>query len=310
MPPRPDRPGAPEFTTGQGAASSASHLPQFGSPQVAPPPRPPQYKAPPVLPRKSHSFKGPPRRVFVAEIRPGPNKFRPPYKAPWHFNHGPREAYHAWRHSQWQEQRAGSQPPAEPSHTPTRRHQRAASSALASREPIVLCMDWHGVLDRGWNQATRTFTPSARAAILNFCQQNQPVIFAILSFSAERNHQSYWATGIGPALRDLESFLPEYISVLGAQFCARVGANGKARFSQTLRPRPSNIFIDDKPIICRELRKTGAIVIQSNPNDPTGLQDDLLAAQQAIDARGRNNLPVARYLQNSELLFESQGGRR
>ena len=204
--------------------------------------------------------------------------------------------------------RAGSQPPPEPSRPP-RQHQRAASSALANREPIVLCIDWHGVLDCGWNQASRVFTPSARAAILNFCQQNQPVIFAILSYSAEHNHQSYWAAGIGPALRDLESFLPEYIHVLGAQCSARVGANGKARFSQTLRPHPPNIYIDDKPIICRELRKTGAIVIQSNPNDPQGLQDDLLAAQQAIDARGRNNLPIARNLQDSELLFEFQGRR-
>ena len=173
----------------------------------------------------------------------------------------------------------------------------------------MLCIDWHGVLDRGWDQGQRAFTPSARAAILNFCQQNQPVIFAILSYSAEHNHQSYWAAGIGPALRDLESFLPEYIQVLGAQCSARVGQNGKARFSQTLRPHPPNIYIDDKPIICRELRKTGAIVIQSNPNDPQGLQDDLLAAQQAIDARGRNHLPIARYLQDSELLFEFQGRR-
>ena len=174
----------------------------------------------------------------------------------------PREAYHAWRHSHWQEQRAGFATAA--------RTVAPTSRALANREP-VLCIDWHGVLDRGWNQATRTSTSSARAAILNFCQQNQPLIFAILSFSAEHNH---WATGIGAALRDLESFLPEYISVLGAQCSARVGANGKARFSQTLRPHPPNVFIDDKLIIWRELRKTGAIVIQCNPSNPTGLQDD------------------------------------
>ena len=124
----------------------------------------------------------------------------------------------------------------------TTTHQRAASSALANPEPIVLCIDWHGVLDRGWNQAQRVFTPSARAAILNFCQQNQPVIFAILSYSAEHNHQGYWAAGIGPALRDLESFLPEYIRVLGAQCSARVGPNGKARFSQCcVRTFPTSI---------------------------------------------------------------------
>ena len=63
-----------------------------------------------------------------------------------------------------------------------------------------------------------------------------------------------------------------------------------------------------EPIMCRELRKPEAIVIQSSPADPQGLQDDLLAAQQAMDARGRNNLPVARYLQDSELLFESLEG--
>ena len=85
------------------------------------------------------------------------------------------------------------------------------------------------------------------------------------------------------------------------------GYQRKGAVFQTLLLHPPNIFIDDKPIICRELRKTGAIVIQSNPSDPQGLQDDLLAAQQAIDARGRNNLPVARYLQDSELLFEPQG---
>ena len=78
VPPRPDRQGAPEVTVGQGAASSASQLPQFGSPQTAPTPRPPQYTAPPVLPTQGKaSFKGPPHRVFVAEIRPGPNEFPP-----------------------------------------------------------------------------------------------------------------------------------------------------------------------------------------------------------------------------------------
>ena len=77
----------PEVTTGQGAASSASQ----GTPQVAPPPQPP-VQGPPVLPTQGQSsFKGPPHRVFVAEIRPGPNEFRPPYKAPSHFGHGPRE---------------------------------------------------------------------------------------------------------------------------------------------------------------------------------------------------------------------------
>ena len=193
------------------------------------------------------SFKGPPHRVFVAEIRPGPNEFRAPYRAPWHFDHGPRLAFHAWDYARWQEQqargRSGSQPPPEPSQPPPRQHHRAASSALANREPIALCIDWHGVLDRGWNQSQRVFTASARAGILNFCQQNQPVVLAILSYSAEQNHTGYWAAGIGPALNYLERFLPEYITVLGAQCTARVGANGKARFSQTLRPHPPNIYI-------------------------------------------------------------------
>ena len=63
-------------------------------------------------------------------------------------------------------------------------------------------------------------------------------------------------------------------------------------------------LIDDKPIICRECRKTGAIVIQSVPDDRQALQDDLLAAQQAIDAIGRNNLRVARWLEDRELLHD------
>ena len=85
----------------------------------------------------------------MAEIRPGPNEFAPPYRAP---------------QEQQARGRAGSQPPPEPSRPP-RQHQ-----SLANREPIALCIDWHGVLDRGWNQAQRVFTPSAQAAILNFCQ--------------------------------------------------------------------------------------------------------------------------------------------
>ena len=107
VPPRPNRPVAPEVTAGQGAASSASQLPQFGSPQTAPDPRPPQYKAPPVLPTQGKaSFKCPPHTFFVAEIRPGPDEFRPPHRAPWHFDHGPRLAYHAWDYARWQEQQA------------------------------------------------------------------------------------------------------------------------------------------------------------------------------------------------------------
>ena len=82
---------------GQGEASSASQLPQFGSPQTAPHPC--------CRPRKA-SFKGPPHSVFVAEIRPGPNEFPPPHRAPWHFDHGPRLAYHAWDYARWQEQQA------------------------------------------------------------------------------------------------------------------------------------------------------------------------------------------------------------
>ena len=66
VPPRPDRPGAPEVTVGQGAASSASQVPQFGSPQTAPNRRPPQYKAPPVLPTQGKaSFKGPPHNLWL-----------------------------------------------------------------------------------------------------------------------------------------------------------------------------------------------------------------------------------------------------
>ena len=155
----------------------------------------------------------------------------------------------------------------------------------------------HGVLDRGWDGRNRAFYPAARAAFLISANKTN---LSFLPSSHTVPNTTTQATG---------PHMPEYISVLGAQCTARVGVNGKARYSQSLRPHPPNIFIDDKPIICRELRKTGAIVIQSVPTDPQGLQDDLLAAQQAIDARGRNNLPVARYLQDSELLFESTGRR-
>ena len=47
-----------------------------------------------------------------------------------------------------------------------------AEATLASRDTLVLCIDWHGVLDRGWDHRRRVFFPVARAAILNVCQES------------------------------------------------------------------------------------------------------------------------------------------
>ena len=119
---------------------------EFDNPQIAPPPITPQFKAPPVLltPGKS-TVKGPPHRLFVADIRPAEHR-------------GTlitvRATPTTTRYAQWQEQqargRSGSQPP------PSRAVAAASTTALEGsfkrldiEESANRSIDGHGVLDRG-----------------------------------------------------------------------------------------------------------------------------------------------------------------
>ena len=116
VPPRPDRPGAPEVTADQGAASSAHHLPHFGKPQVAP--------VGGRLSTRLHQY-----CQLGEHLRSGPGQTSSVH----HTEHVPRNAFHAWQTAQWQEQqargRSGSQPPPEPSNPPPRHHHKAASTS-------------------------------------------------------------------------------------------------------------------------------------------------------------------------------------
>ena len=111
----------------------ATHRRASRSSQIQPPPAPPKQKA---RPRSSSAT--PIAGSVVSEIRTGPNEFRAPYKAPWHFDHGPRNAFHAWHYAQWQEQqargRAGSQPPPELSNPPPRHHHAEGSFKRPSEQ--------------------------------------------------------------------------------------------------------------------------------------------------------------------------------
>ena len=276
------------------------------------------YKAAPrVAPKASPKadFKGPPHALFVNKVQGGEGAAtRAPSKPPpaQVTGHRTKQAYHKWaQEARAEEEEAEAQAAA----------QGAASSSrparvLATRTEATIVFDWHQVLDKAWvenKQATWStargshghFEPAFTDALRAFVLEHLPVCIAILSFCSRASAEWYEVHFLREAVDQLHAVLPSSTRVRFGQTFARTGPEGKAQQLSQIDP-PVSVVIDDNKWICKECRKTGALVVQaSKGGDVDQLLYELDEASRLIKEVGRDNLPRARKLEARELLYEA-----
>ena len=171
----------------------------------------------------------------------------------------------------------------------------------SERVQINVVLDWHKCLDRGWDYNRGAFTNRTALAINSLCTALRPCALNILSFALE-NAPLYLRRDLIPAQRQLEALPARPAFVRVAQVRERVGPNGKGRQLHFVQ---AHFFVDDKPQILAECRRTGCVCIRAYPAaGEQGLIDNLLEIQQWVDQVGRSNLRSARRLADSELSYE------
>ena len=90
-----------------------------------------------------------------------------------------------------------------------------------------------------------------------------PVRLRICSFTGQSQADWYWTNNIEPCLSQLrEAFTSPTIRVTASQVFQRTGTDGKVCKLSNLTPVAPHVFIDDNPYICKEARRTNAIVIE------------------------------------------------
>ena len=96
------------------------------------------------------------------------------------------------------------------------------------------------------------------------------------------------------------------IRVTAQQCFQRTGEGGKIHTLSTLEPRRPHVIIDDNAEICKEARRTNALVVQVNKRlGVIGLVDELRVLRNTIQFYNRDRLypafvlPPHRYLPNS-----------
>ena len=306
----------------QGAAPGASDAEQAGAQQpvtppksppgalpvkrppasLGPPPPPIVRKAPPSEPRQG--YKGPPHGAFVRGIRSrSPQGDRPPRNKPKpltlvHPQHRARNSYHEWAKGQG---KGSAAPEGAAFGAPRPPPQVTPGTPPSERVQINVVLDWHKCLDRGWDYNRGAFTNRTALAINSLCTALRPCTLNILSFALE-NAPLYLRRDLIPAQRQLEALPARPAFVRVAQVRERVGPNGKGR---QLHFAQAHFFVDDKPQILAECRRTGCVCIRAYPAaGEQGLIDNLLEIQQWVDQVGRSNLRSARRLADSELSYE------
>ena len=293
-----------------GAADGALGAHQPVTPPKTPPKRPPApavpWKAPPsttvVPPRPGVVvYKPPPHGAFVAIIGKDPagGRVRPPPSNLVHPNHRARRAREDWDRNNPQPAGAalgapGPRPPPPPLY-------RAPQRQVAGRPKVVVIFDWFGVLSRSWDTRLRRFSNRFLLAFNRFLFELRPIEVGICSY-ADTNRERYLRDCLRPAREQIVNLQASPADFWLLQTTQRTGPEGKASF---LHQVSTNYFVDDNPLICRECRRTGCVVVRADPSaGEQGLLDDLDNIQQNLEARDRDNLPTARQLAHAEFLFD------
>ena len=276
-----------------------------------------RYKAVPdyppgAVPQRPPQYKGPPHEVFVRNVagREGAEA-RSTSKPPPPQVTGNRQklAYHAWYQQQRAEEEA--QAAAEGAATSSR-----VPRVLASRTEITVVFDWHNVLDKAWVEAKGATWQTQRGshgyfkvpfteALKAFVIDHRPVCLAILSYCSRSSAAWFEHHFLQEAAYCLTHDLPSSTRLRYGQTFSRTGPDGKAQQLSQIYP-PASLIIDDNKSICKECRKTGALVVQAEKGgDIEQILYELDQASRLIKRTGRDNLPRARRLEPQELLFEA-----
>ena len=224
------------------------------------PPTDPRFprKAPPNLVK----YKGPPHGAFVRGIRSrSPQGDRPARNKPKpltlvHPQRRARNSYHDWAKG---EGRGSASSAGAASGAPRPPPQVLPRTPPSERVQINIVLDWHKCLDRGWGYTRKRFTNRTALAINSLCAALRPCTINILSY-AQKNANLYLRRDLIPAQRQIEALPSRPAFVRVAQVSARVGPNGKGRQLHFVQ---AHFFVDDKPQIVNECRRTGCVCIRA-----------------------------------------------
>ena len=188
-----------------------------------------------------------------------------------------------------------------------RRHIICRPQGLRPLEEFCVCIDFHKVLDLGNGGRFLAVDQRTVGALRELLVDCAPVRLHICSFTGRGLAQHYWETNIVPCLDQLrEAYSSPTIRVTAQQCFQRTGEGGKIHTLSRLEPRRPHVIIDDNAEICKEARRTNALVVQVNKRlGVIGLVDELRALRNTIQLYNRDRLypafvlPPHRYLPNS-----------
>ena len=170
-----------------------------------------------------------------------------------------------------------------------------------------MCIDFHDVLHLETGGRFLSVDQRIVAALRELLVDCAPVRLHICSFTGRGQAEYYWSTNIAPCLEQLREALSlPSIRVTAQQCFQRTGEDGKVHRLSLLTPNRPHVFIDDNPAICKEARRTNALVVEVNKRlGVVGLVEELRVLRGTIQFYNRDCLypafvlSVHRYLPNS-----------
>ena len=126
----------------------------------------------------------------------------------------------------------------------------------------MVIFDWFGVLSRSWDTRLRRFSNRFLLAFNRFLFELRPIEVGICSY-ADTNRERYLRDCLRPAREQIVNLQASPADFWLLQTTQRTGPEGKASF---LHQVSTNYFVDDNPLICRECRRTGCVVVRADPS--------------------------------------------
>ena len=138
-------------------------------------------------------------------------------------------------------------------------------------------IDFQNVLDLGSGGRFLSVDQRIVSALRELLVDCAPVRLHICSFTGRGQAEYYWSTNIDVCLEQLrEALSSPSIRVTAQQCFQRTGEDGKVHSLSLLTPNRPHVFIDDNPAICKEARRTNALVVEVNKRlGAVGLVEEL-----------------------------------
>ena len=290
---------------------------------ISPPPaQGPKLPPQPVI--DAANVQAAPLKADVVVVDPEDPKAPAPAPAPEHKAKGPPESLrNQWQEFQHQQQAAqeaaaqgavaasAEEPPFSVPETyqgfiGERRHIICRPQGLVPLEEFCVCIDFHNVLDLGNGGRFLSVDQRIVSALRELLVDCAPVRLHICNFTGRGQAEHYWSTNIEPCLEQLREALSSPSIRVTAQHSASKHEDGKVHRLSLLTPNRPHVFIDDNLAICKEARRTNALVVEVNKRlGVVGLVEELRVLRGTIGFYNRDRLypafvlPPHRYLPNS-----------